>query len=650
MKKNITSDQIRNFSIIAHIDHGKSTLADRFLELAQVTDSRTHKEQILDNMELERERGITIKSNSASFYWHNPQDNREYFYNLIDTPGHVDFSYEVSRALKACEGVLLLIDATQGVEAQTLANLYLALEHELSILPVINKIDLPAANIEHSLKLIEDTLGLDPNLALAVSAKTGQNIATILESIAKHIPPPQGSVEKPLRALIYDSYYDSFSGAVIKARIFDGALKKNDRIRMMSGGHEFQVTELGTIALQKQAQERLQAGEVGYIVAGIKTVAHTRVGDTITLAQRPAQEPLAGYQEVKAMVFAGLFPVNGEDFQDFREAIAKLRLNDAALSFEQDSSPALGFGFRVGYLGLLHMEIVQERLRREFGLELISTAPSVCYNITNTKGGLQKIDNPAHWPASTQIAKMEEPIVRATILSPQEYLGNIFALLQEKRGVQENVIYMSDKKAQLIYRVPLAELVFEFYDRLKSCSRGYASLDYELADFAVSQLVKVDILVNGLPVDALAMIVHRKQAEARGRHLIEKLKELIPRHQFQIPLQAAIGAKIIARENISALRKNVTAKCYGGDITRKRKLNIRRYARSGTAKRRQKENETDRASRYTARSIFSGAKNKVLSKSLGLALKRKQMNIRRYARIGACRRDQICYLMAWGAA
>lgn len=562
---------IRNFSIIAHIDHGKSTLADRFLELAHVTDTRTRKDQILDNMELERERGITIKSNSVSFLWKS-KGGKEYTYNLIDTPGHVDFSYEVSRSLTACEGALLLIDASQGVEAQTLANLYLAMEQELMILPVINKIDLPAADIDYSLKLIENTLGLDPKLAIPVSAKTGKNIEALLESIAKHIPPPQGDSQKALKALIYDSYYDSFSGAVIKARIFDGCLKKGDRIRMMSSNKEFSITEIGVSVLRKQVREKLNAGEVGYIIAGIKSVADTRIGDTITHAHRAAKTPLAGYREAKPMVYSGLFPINSEDFDNFREAIAKLKLNDAALVFEQDSSPALGFGFRVGYLGLLHMEIVQERLRREFGIDLISTAPSVCYQITNMKGEMLKIDNPSRWPESGQIAKMEEPLVRATIVTPQEYLGNIFSLLQSKRGAQENVIYMEDKKAQLVYRLPLAELVFEFYDRLKSCSRGYASLDYEVNGFMESKLVKVEVLVNGMPVDALAMIVYHSQAEFRGRALIEVLKEIIPRHQFQIALQASIGSKIIARENISALRKNVTAKCYGGDISRKRKL------------------------------------------------------------------------------
>ena len=566
------SSSLRNFSIIAHIDHGKSTLADRFLEIAQVTNQRTQKNQILDSMDIERERGITIKSNSATFLWKSKLKAQDYTFNLIDTPGHVDFSYEVSRSLTACEGALLLIDATQGVEAQTLANLYLAMEQDLVIIPVINKIDLPAANIENSLKLIEDSLGLDSNIAIPVSAKTGENVESILEAIIEHVPPPKHDLDKPLKALIYDSYYDSFSGAVIKARIFEGSVQKGDRIQMMSSQKEFQVTELGINLLSKQPKSKLCAGEVGYIVATIKSVADTRVGDTVTLAEEPATEALSGYREAKPMVYSGLFPINGEDFEDFREAIAKLKLNDASLVFEKENSPALGFGFRVGYLGLLHMEIVQERLWREFSIELISTAPSVSYKVTDQKGKLLNIDNPSNWPQSTKILKMEEPMVKATILSPQEYLGNIFELLQKKRGVQLNLHYMEDKKTQLVYRLPLAELVFEFYDQLKSCSRGYASLDYEFDGFAESKLVKVDILVNGVPVDALAMIVHHASADFRGRFLVEKLKDLIPRHQFQIPIQAGIGSKIIARENIPALRKNVTAKCYGGDITRKRKL------------------------------------------------------------------------------
>ncbi|MCB1319787.1 MAG: translation elongation factor 4, partial [Leptospiraceae bacterium] len=542
------------------------------LELTHVTNDRTRRDQILDTMELERERGITIKSNSATFLYRPSDSNEEYTYNLIDTPGHVDFSYEVSRSLAACEGVLLLVDATQGVEAQTMANLYLAMEHNLEIIPVINKIDLPAADVPRTLRLIEKTLGLDPDHAIAVSAKTGENVPPVLDAIVQYIPPPGGSADAPLRALIYDSFYDSYAGAVMKVRIFDGSVKKQDRIFIMRTGKEFTVTETGISALTNQTRSQLRCGEVGYLIAGIKSVEDTPVGDTITLARQKATTALPGYREVNPMVFAGLFPVNGEDYESLKDAIYKLKLNDAALVFEPESSPALGFGFRVGYLGLLHMEIVQERLRREFDLDLISTAPSVRYRVQTTKGEALEIQNPSAWPDPTLIEKMEEPYVRASIMTPQEYMGNNLTLLQEKRGVQENIIYVDDGTVQLLYRVPLAELIFEFYDRLKSISRGYASLDYEMSDYEESKLVKVDILVNGQPVDALVMIVHRSTAEARGRTLIEKLKDLIPRHQFQIPLQAAIGSKIIARENISALRKNVTAKCYGGDISRKRKL------------------------------------------------------------------------------
>ena len=563
---------IRNFSIIAHIDHGKSTLADRLLELAHVTNSRTKRDQILDTMDIERECGITIKSNSVTFPYHCAKNGKDYIYNLLDTPGHVDFTYEVSRSLAACEGVLLLVDATQGVEAQTLANLYLAMEADLFIIPVINKIDLPAADIPRTLKLIENTLGLDPEMAIPVSGKTGENVEAVLEAIAEYVPPPAGDLNGPLRALIHDSYYDAYTGAVMKVRIFDGSLKKQDRIRIMSTGREFSVTELGVTTLTNQPAVQLVAGEVGYIIAGIKSVEDTPVGDTVTLAERPATEALPGYQEVKPMVFAGLFPVNGEDYENLKDAIQKLKLNDAALVFEPESSPALGFGFRVGYLGLLHLEIVQERLTREFDLALLSTAPTVKYQITTTKGQTLEIDNPSKWPAPNLIEKMEEPYVRASIMTPPEYLGNILTLTQEKRGVQENMIYMDDGKIQLVYLLPLAELIFEFYDKLKSLSKGYASLDYELMGYRESKLVKVDILVNAHPVDALAMIVHHSRAEVRGRSLVEKLKEMIPRHQFQIPIQAAIGAKVVARENISALRKNVTAKCYGGDISRKRKL------------------------------------------------------------------------------
>ncbi|HNJ03539.1 MAG TPA: translation elongation factor 4 [Leptospiraceae bacterium] len=561
---------IRNFSIIAHIDHGKSTLADRILGLGGVTNARTSKDQILDSMDIERERGITIKMNSATFNY-KTMDGITYIYNLIDTPGHVDFTYEVSRSLAACEGVLLVVDASQGVEAQTLANLYLAMEANLRIIPVINKIDLPAADVPRCLDLIEKTLGLDPTEAIAVSAKTGLNVPAILESIAKLIPAPSGDLNAPLRAMIYDSYYDSYCGAVMKVRIVDGILRKGDRVSFMSHPRDYQVTEVGITAITNFPKDELAAGEVGYVIAGIKSVEDTRVGDTVTLTSRPASVALPGYRDAKPMVFAGLFPVNGEDYPQLKDAIVKLKMNDAALTFEPETSNALGFGYRVGYLGLLHMEIVQERLEREFNLALINSAPSVKYRITFTNGTVEEIDNPANWPDPQRIEKMEEPYVHANVLTPPEYVGNILALFQDKRGIQENMIYLADGKVQLIYAMPLSELIFEFYDKLKSCSRGYASLDYEPHEYRESDLVKVDILVNAEPVDALAMIVHRGRADMRGRHLVDKLKELIPRQQFQIPLQAAVGAKVIARENISALRKNVTAKCYGGDITRKKK-------------------------------------------------------------------------------
>jgi GTP-binding protein LepA len=562
---------IRNFSIIAHIDHGKSTLADRILGLGGVTDARTGKDQILDSMDIERERGITIKMNSATFPY-KTSDGVTYTFNLIDTPGHVDFTYEVSRSLAACEGVLLIVDASQGVEAQTLANLYLAMEANLRIIPVINKIDLPAADVPRCLDLIEKTLGLDPSEAIPVSAKTGHNVPAVLDAIAKLIPPPSGKMEGPMRALIYDSYYDSYCGAVMKVRIVDGRLRKGDRIAFFSHPREYQVQEVGITAITNRPKDELSVGEVGYVIAGIKSVEDTRVGDTVTLADNRAPEGLPGYREAKPMVFAGLFPVQGEDYPVLKDAILKLKMNDASLVFEPESSNALGFGYRVGYLGLLHMEIVQERLEREFNLDLINSAPSVKYRITLTDGTVEEVDNPANWPDPVRIEKMEEPFVRATVLTPPEYVGNILALCQDKRGIQENLIYLSDGKVQLLYSMPLSELIFEFYDKLKSCSRGYASLDYEASDYKESDLVKIDILVNAEPVDALAMIVHRTRADMRGRQLIEKLKELIPRQQFQIPLQAAVGAKVLARQNISALRKNVTAKCYGGDITRKKKL------------------------------------------------------------------------------
>ncbi|EJO68079.1 translation elongation factor 4 [Leptospira kirschneri] len=562
---------IRNFSIIAHIDHGKSTLADRLLEIGQVTNDRTKKDQILDSMDIERERGITIKANNATFDYF-AEDGNTYIMNLLDTPGHVDFTYEVSRSLKACEGVLLIVDASQGVEAQTLANLYLAMEQNLEILPVMNKIDLPAADVEKTKIQIEESLGLDPQKAVAISAKTGLNVKEVLEQITKQIPPPKGDSNAPLKALVYDSYFDPYMGVVIKIRVFDGRIKKGDRIMMMSTGKDFTVNEVGINRINLTPKESLETGEVGYIIAGIKKVSDAKTGDTVTLFSNPTKESVPGYKEAKPMVFAGLFPINGEQFDELVDAIEKLKLNDAALVFEKESSVALGFGFRVGYLGLLHMEIVQERLEREFNLDLITTAPSVKYIIRKKSGEVEEIDNPSSFPEPITIESTEEPYVKATVITPNEYVGNIMSLAMDKRGIQLDTVYITQDKVQLTYEIPLAELIFEFYDKLKSFTRGYASLDYEPSGYKASQLVKMDILVNGEPVDALSMIVHRTKAEQRGREIIEKLKDLIPRHQFMIPIQAAVGGKILARESISALRKNVTAKCYGGDITRKKKL------------------------------------------------------------------------------
>ncbi|MBW0434358.1 translation elongation factor 4 [Leptospira yasudae] len=562
---------IRNFSIIAHIDHGKSTLADRLLEIGQVTNDRTKKDQILDSMDIERERGITIKANNATFDY-LADDGHTYIMNLLDTPGHVDFTYEVSRSLKACEGVLLIVDASQGVEAQTLANLYLAMEQDLEILPVMNKIDLPAADVEKTKVQIEESLGLDSEKAVAISAKTGLNVKAVLEAITKEIPAPKGDPNGPLKALVYDSYFDPYMGVVIKIRVFDGSIKKGDRILMMSTGKDFTVNEVGINRITLTPKDSLGAGEVGYIIAGIKKVSDAKTGDTVTLFSNPTKESIPGYKEAKPMVFAGLFPINGEQFDELVDAIEKLKLNDAALVFEKESSVALGFGFRVGYLGLLHMEIVQERLEREFNLDLITTAPSVKYIIRSKDGTVEEIDNPSRFPEPITIDSTEEPYVKATVITPNEYVGNIMALAMDKRGIQLDTVYLTQDKVQLTYELPLAELIFEFYDKLKSFTRGYASLDYEPSGYKASQLVKMDILVNGEPVDALSMIVHRTKAEQRGREIIEKLKDLIPRHQFMIPIQAAVGGKILARESISALRKNVTAKCYGGDITRKKKL------------------------------------------------------------------------------
>jgi len=561
----------RNFSIIAHVDHGKSTLADRLLEIGLVTNNRTKKDQILDSMDIERERGITIKANNASFDY-LAENGKTYYLNLIDTPGHVDFNYEVSRSLLACEGVLLIVDASQGVEAQTLANLYLAMELDLRIIPIMNKIDLPSADIEKTKILIEEALGLDAEEAIPISAKTGVGVKDVLEAITKLIPPPKGSKEKPLKALVYDSIFDNYMGVVAKLRLFDGKVKKGDTIFFMNAEKEFHVTEVGINRLKLMETDHLEAGDVGYVVAGIKKVSDAKTGDTVTLKNNQADLAVQGFKDAKPMVFAGLFPINGEDFDTLVDAIEKLKLNDSAIIFERENSNALGFGFRVGYLGLLHMEIVQERLEREFNLDLITTAPSVKYRLTDPKGVALEIDNPSKFPEQQFIVKSEEPYVKATIISPEEYVGNIMSLVMDKRGIHMDTIYLSQDKVQLTYELPLSELIFEFYDKLKSNTKGYASLDYEEVGYRESKLVKMEILVNGENVDALSTIVHKSKADDRGRSIIEKLKEIIPKQQFMIAIQAAIGAKIIARESISALRKNVTAKCYGGDISRKKKL------------------------------------------------------------------------------
>ena len=562
---------IRNFSIIAHIDHGKSTLADRIIEKCRLVNDRNKKDQMLDTMDIERERGITIKSNAITLDY-TSKSGEDYVFNLIDTPGHVDFTYEVSRALSSCDGVILIVDASQGVEAQTIANFYLALENDLEIVPVINKIDMPSANIESTKSQIESVLGLDSDLAVLASAKQGIGIEEILEKVIEMIPAPEGVLDSPLKALIFDSFYDQYLGAVIKVRIIDGSVKKDDVIKLYATGKEFTVTEVGVFRLDLEKRPSLGPGEVGYIVAGIKSVVDTKIGDTVTLAKNPAPEPLTGFKNVKSMVFSGLYPMYSDEYQDLREALYKLQLNDASLLFEADNSYALGFGFRCGYLGLLHMEIVQERLEREFDLALVTTAPSVEYRIFLQNGKELVIDNPVNLPDPGTIERIEEPYVRASIVTPNDYVGNIMQLVTDSRGIHKNMEYITPQRVQLTYELPLSEIVFNFYDKLKSISRGYASFDYDLIDFRPSDMVRVDILVNAEPVDALSFIVHREKARTRGKDIIEKLKDIIPRHQFKIPLQAAIGASIIARENISAVRKDVTAKCYGGDISRKRKL------------------------------------------------------------------------------
>ncbi len=562
---------IRNFSIIAHIDHGKSTLADRIIELCHMPGVPEHLEQLLDDMDIERERGITIKSNVITLNY-TARSGEEHLLNLIDTPGHVDFSYEVSRALAACDGVLLVIDASQGVEAQTIANLYLAMDNNLEIIPVINKIDMPNADIEATKSSIEKSLGLDADVAVLTSAKEGTGIEELLERIIEFIPPPTGDPDAPLKALIFDSSFDQYVGAICKVRIIDGTVKKDDVIKMFSTGKEYPVTEVGFFRINRVKKGVLYPGDVGYIIAGIKSVVDTKIGDTITTVDNPADAQLSGFRDVKPMVFSGLYPMYSDDYDSLKEALYKLRLNDASLLFEPDNSYALGFGFRCGYLGLLHMEIVQERLEREFDLSLITTSPSVEYIVHTINGKVMTIDNPVKMPDPGHIDYIEEPFVDASIITPSEYVGNIMSLVSECRGIHRHMEYSDPTRVQLFYDIPLSEIVFNFYDKLKSCSRGYASFDYDYKDNRRSNMVKVDILVNGESVDALSFMVHEDKASLRGREIIGKLKDIIPRHQFKIPLQAATGARIIARENISALRKNVTAKCYGGDISRKRKL------------------------------------------------------------------------------
>ncbi len=562
---------IRNFCIIAHIDHGKSTLADRLLQVTKTVQPREMKEQFLDNMDLERERGITIKLQAARMNY-RAKDGKDYVLNLIDTPGHVDFSYEVSRSLAACEGALLVVDASQGVEAQTLANVYLALDNNLEIIPVLNKIDLPSAEPDRVAEEIEEIVGLDCTDVIKSSAKSGIGIEDILESIVKHVPPPQDTVENPLRALIFDSYYDPYRGVIVYFRIMDGRLKKGDRILLMIADKEHDIDELGVLSPNQIPVDELHAGEVGYLSASIKSVIDARVGDTITLVAKPAVEALPGYTEAKPMVFCGLFPIDSDRYGDLREALEKLKLNDAALSYEPETSSAMGFGFRCGFLGLLHMEIVQERLEREYNLDLIITAPSVVYRVTNIDGEVIEIDNPSQLPPIQQREAIEEPYIQVEMITPETYVGSLMELCQARRGVFKDMRFFTKTRTTLIYEMPLAEVVTDFFDQLKSRSRGYASMEYHLIGYRENPLVKLDIMVNGDGVDALAMIVHRDKAYSVGRALTEKLKELIPRHQFKIPIQAAIGAKIIASEHIPALRKDVLAKCYGGDISRKKKL------------------------------------------------------------------------------
>ena len=565
-------ENIRNFSIIAHIDHGKSTLADRLLEATGAVSAREMTEQLLDNMDLERERGITIKARAVKLNY-RAKDGRDYVLNLIDTPGHVDFNYEVSRSLAACEGAILVVDASQGIEAQTLANTYLAIDHDLEIIPVLNKIDLPAADCERVITEIEDVIGIVAEDAPRISAKLGQNIPEVLERIVADVPAPKGDPEKPLKALIFDSFYDSYRGVIVYVRVFDGCLRAGQTIRMMATGAEFDVVEVGYLRpIGLERTDTLQAGEVGYITASIKNVRDTRVGDTVTLTERPAEEPLPGYKKVKPMVYCGIYPADGARYPDLRDALEKLQLNDAAFTFEAETSAALGFGIRCGFLGLLHMEILQERIEREFNIDLVTTAPSVIYNIKLTSGEMISIDNPTNYPSPAAIEYAEEPIVNAFIFTPSEYVGAVMELCQERRGVFIDMSYIDANRTKIHYEMPLNEIIYDFFDSLKSRTRGYASLDYEFIGYRKSDLVKLDILLNGDLIDALSFILHADRAYAKARKMVENLKENIPRQLFEIPVQAAIGGKIIARETVKAMRKDVLAKCYGGDITRKKKL------------------------------------------------------------------------------
>ncbi|MDQ7158846.1 translation elongation factor 4 [Lactococcus lactis] len=568
---NARKEKIRNFSIIAHIDHGKSTLADRILEQTETVSKREMQAQLLDSMDLERERGITIKLNAIELNY-KAKDGETYIFHLIDTPGHVDFTYEVSRSLAACEGAILVVDAAQGIEAQTLANVYLALDNDLEILPVINKIDLPAADPEIVRQEIEDVIGLDASEAILASAKAGIGIEEILEQIVEKVPAPQGEVDAPLKALIFDSVYDAYRGVILQIRVIDGSLKVGDRIQLMSNGKEFDVTEVGIFTPKAVSRDFLMAGDVGYVAASIKTVADTRVGDTVTLASNPATEALKGYKEMNPMVFAGIYPIESNKFNDLREALEKLQLNDASLRFEPETSQALGFGFRCGFLGLLHMDVIQERLEREFGIDLIMTAPSVVYHINTTDGETLEVANPSEFPDPTRIENIEEPFVKAQIMVPNDFVGPVMELAQRKRGIFLTMDYLDTNRVNIIYNIPLSEIVFDFFDKLKSSTKGYASFDYEISDYRPSNLVKMDILLNAEKVDALSFIVHKDFAFERGKVIVEKLKKLIPRQQFEVPIQATIGNKIVARSDIKALRKNVLAKCYGGDISRKRKL------------------------------------------------------------------------------